>query len=160
MKTVDWQELVTTSHYQTAVAIRDALQEGNVDDAAIGLEELIDALSRSDARALRSHLVRLMQHVIKWRLQPQYRSQSWVATIAIQRQEIADLRIENPRFTDAYIRERLWDRCVQLALKEAERDMNQVIPAPPVLNWEDVFETDYELHPHGPQGLPRQTPQL
>jgi hypothetical protein len=151
MKTVDWQELVITSHYQTAVAIRDALQEGNVDDATIGLEELIDALSRSDARALRSHLVRLMQHVIKWRLQPQYRSQSRVATIAIQRQEIADLRIENPRFTEAYIRERLWDRCVQLALKEAERDLNQVIPVPPVLNWDDVFEVDYELHPHGQQ---------
>jgi hypothetical protein len=151
MKTIDWQELVTTSHYQTAVAIRDALQEGHVDDAAIGLEELIDALSRSDARALRSHLVRLMQHVIKWQTQPQRRSQSWVATIAIQRQEIADLRVENPRFTEAYIRERLWDRCVQLAVKEAERDMNQVIPAPPVLNWDDVFETNYQLDSHGQQ---------
>jgi collagenase-like PrtC family protease len=151
MKTVDWQELVTTSHYQTAVAIRDALQEGNVDDATIGLEELIDALSRSDARALRSHLVRLMQHVIKWRLQPQYRSQSWVATIAIQRQEIADLQAENPRFTEAYIRERLWDRCVQLAVKEAERDMNQAIPAPPTLSWDDVFETDYQLDPTSQQ---------
>jgi hypothetical protein len=40
---------------------------------------------------------------------------------------------------------------VQLALKESERDMNQVIPVPPVLDWKDVFETDYELHPHGPQ---------
>ena len=145
MKTVDWQELATTSHYQTAVAIRNALQEGNVDDAAIGLEELIDALSRSDARALRSHLVRLMQHVIKWQTQPQRRSQSWIATIAIQRQEIADLQAENPRFTEAYIRERLWDQCVQLAVKEAERDMNQAMPVPPDLSWEDVFETDYQI---------------
>lgn len=151
MKTVDWQELATTSHYQTAVAIRDALQEGNVDDAAIGLEELIDALSRSDARALRSHLVRLMQHVIKWQTQPQRRSQSGVATIAIQRQEIADLQAENPRFTKAYIQERLWDRCVQLAVKEVERDMNQAIPATPTLSWDDVFETDYQLDPTSQQ---------
>ena len=127
MKTVDWQELATTSHYQTAVAIRDALHEGNVDNAATGLEELIDALSRSDQRALRSHLVRLMQHIIKWRVQPQRRSQSWIATIAIQRQEIVDLRKENPLFTDAYVQQRLWTRCVQLAVKEAERDMNQAI---------------------------------
>lgn len=151
MKTVDWQELATTSHYQTAVAIRNALREGNVDDATTGLEELIDALSRSDERALRSHLVRLMQHIIKWQVQPQRRSQSWAATIAIQRQEIADVRAENPRFTDAYIRERLWDRCAQLAVKEAERDMNQAIPEPPALIWDDVFATDYQLDPRSQQ---------
>jgi TRAP-type uncharacterized transport system substrate-binding protein len=147
MKTVDWQELATTSHYQTAVAIRNALQEGNVDDATAGLEELIDALDRSDVRALRSHLVHLIQHIIKWQIQPQLRSQSWVATVAIQRQEIADLQEENPRFTKAYIKERLWDRCVQLAVKEAERDMNQTIADPPALTWADVFETDYQLAP-------------
>ena len=151
MQTADWQELATTSHYQTAVAIRNALQEGNVDDATTGLEELIDALSRSDERALRSHLVRLMQRIIKWHVQQQRRSQSWVATIAIQRQEIADLREENPRFTDVYIRERLWDRCARLAVKEAERDMNQVIPEPPALLWDDVFVTDYQLDPRGQQ---------
>ncbi|MBI3328113.1 MAG: DUF29 family protein [Nitrospinae bacterium] len=151
MKTEDWQELATTSHYQTAVAIRNALREGNADDASAGLEELIDALSRADARALRSHLVRLIQHTIKWQVQPQLRSQSWVATIAIQRQEITDLREENPRFTEAYIRERLWDRCVQLAVKEAERDLNQAIPNPPVLNWNDVFETDYQISPRSQQ---------
>lgn len=147
MKTEDWQELATTSHYRTAVAIRDALRDGNADDATAGLEELIEALSRSDTRALRSHLVRLIQHIIKWQLQPQLRSQSRVATIAIQRQEIADLREENPRFTEAYIRERLWHRCIQLAVKEAERDMNQAIPDPPTLDWNDVFEKDYQLSP-------------
>jgi Domain of unknown function DUF29 len=147
METIDWQDLATTSHYQTAVAIRDALREAKVDDAATGLKELIDALSRSDERALRSHLVRLMQHIMKWKVQPQRRSQSWVAIIAIQRQEIADLQEENPRFTEAYIRERLWDRCIQLAVKEAERDMNQAIPEPPALTWDEVFETDYQLSP-------------
>jgi len=147
MKIVDWQELATTSHYRTSVSIRDALQEGNVDDATVGLEELIDALSRSDERALRSHLVRLMHHIIKWQVQPQHRSQSWVASIAIQRQEITDLQEENPPFTEAYIRERLWDRCAQLAVKEAERDMNQPIPEPPDLSWNDVFQRDYLLDP-------------
>ena len=44
---MDWEELAITSHYNTAVAIREALQKGHVDDASVGLEELIDALSRS-----------------------------------------------------------------------------------------------------------------
>jgi hypothetical protein len=47
-----WQELAATSHYQTAVAVREALRKGNVQDATQGLEELIDALSRADRRAL------------------------------------------------------------------------------------------------------------
>jgi hypothetical protein len=48
-----WQELATISHYQTAVAVRDALQRGEKDNAMQGLEELIDALARADRRALR-----------------------------------------------------------------------------------------------------------
>ncbi len=141
----DWELLALTSHYHTAVAIRDALQEGNVDDASQGLEELIDALSRSEERALRSHLVRLMQHIIKWQVQPERRSPSWVATIRVQRQEVADVREENSRFTDAYVQERLWDRCLRLAIGEAEKDMNQAISHPPPLTWKEVFEDVYRL---------------
>ena len=50
-RAVHWQDLAQESHYHTAVTIRDILQEGNVDDATTGLEELIDALSRSERRA-------------------------------------------------------------------------------------------------------------
>jgi hypothetical protein len=56
---VDWDLLALTDQYSTAVAIREALREGDVDGATEGLEELIDALSRSDERALESHLIRL-----------------------------------------------------------------------------------------------------
>ena len=61
----DWEQLAFTSHYHTAMAIHKALQTGNVEDAMAGLEELIDALSKSEERALRSYLVLLMQHIIK-----------------------------------------------------------------------------------------------
>ena len=77
----DWEALAFTSHYHTAVAIHEAFQAGDVEDAMSGLEELIDALSRSEERALQSYLVRLMQHIIKWKLQPERRSPSWSATI-------------------------------------------------------------------------------
>ncbi len=56
----DWELLALTDHYHTAVAIRDALREGEVEEATQGLEALIDALSRSEERALESHLIRLM----------------------------------------------------------------------------------------------------
>ena len=60
-----WQDLATTSHYQTAVAVEAALDRGEIDDAKVGIQELIDALARAEKRALRSQLIRLMMHVIK-----------------------------------------------------------------------------------------------
>ena len=87
----NWHDLATTSHYQTAVAVHDALHHGDTANALQGLEELIDALARSERRALRSQLIRLMQHVVKWQLQPERHSWSWVATIRNARREIADI---------------------------------------------------------------------
>jgi hypothetical protein len=146
---VDWEGLALTSHYHTAVAIRDALQEGKMAEAAQGLEELIDALSRSDERALRSYLVRLMQHVIKWRLQLERRTPSWVATIRNARNEIAELRQENPRFTRRFIEERMWARCLRAGHDEAAIDLNRERIAEMPLRWDDVFETAYTLEQHG-----------
>ena len=141
----DWELLALTDHYHTAVAIREALREGDVQDATQGLEELIDALSRSDERALRSYLVRLMQHVIKWRIQPGRRSPSWVATIRHARGEITDLRQENPRFTQRFINEQLWEKCLRSAHGEAAIDMNRERLPETKLSWDEVFETEYTL---------------
>ena len=46
-----WQELAATSHYQTAVAVEQALDQGQTSQAKAGLQELIDALSRARADA-------------------------------------------------------------------------------------------------------------
>ena len=138
-----WQELATTSQYQTAVAVREALREGNVQDATEGLEELIDALSRSDRRALESQLSRLMQHIIKWKCQPTRQSRSWQNTITNAREAIAEIQEDTPSLTDAVIR-RLWERTLRKAHRDAEGDMDQSIPPMP-LTWEEVFTQDYSL---------------
>jgi hypothetical protein len=138
-----WLDLATTSHYQTAVAVRDALRSGAVQEATLGIEELIDALSRSDRRALESHLVRLMQHIIKWKSQPANRSRSWQHTIANARDAIAEIQEDTPSLTDDVIRG-LWDRALRKAHREAESDMNQAIPLLS-LTWDDVFVTAYVI---------------
>jgi len=138
-----WQELAQESHYHTAIAIRDVLQEGKVDDATAGLEELIDALSRSDRRALESHVKRLMMHVIKWKVQPEYRSRSWRNTILSVRQEIARLQRRMPSLNRRVIEED-WDELVELARLEAEGETNlDISPLP--LSWQEVFEDEYVL---------------
>ena len=138
-----WQELAQESHYHTAIAIRDVLQEGKVDDATAGLEELIDALSRSDRWALENHVKRLMMHVIKWKVQPGYRSRSWRNTILSARQEIARLQRRMPSLNRRVIEED-WDELVELARLEAEGETNLDIP-PLTLSWQEVFEDEYAL---------------
>lgn len=141
----DWELLALTDHYHTAVAIREALREGNVADAVQGLEELIDALSRSEQRALESYLMRLMQHIIKWHVQPERRTPSWVATIRNCRRQIARLQKRYPRFTDRFIQQQAWTDCLEDAHGEAAAEMNRIEVPWIELSWHDVFETDYHL---------------
>jgi hypothetical protein len=140
----DWEQLAMTDHYHTAVAIREALKEGDVNDATAGIEELIEALSRSEERALESHLIRLMQHIIKWHVQPGRRSRSWIATIREARKRVRQLQRRYPRFTDERILE-LWEDCFDSGINEAEKDMNQEVTNPPTITWHDAFEAEYRL---------------
>jgi len=54
---MDWKALSTASHYQTAVAVKNELMLGGTEESINGIEELIDALSRSERRALRNNAI-------------------------------------------------------------------------------------------------------
>ena len=145
--TTDWQALSATSPYQTALAVRKALREGDQAEAVTGLDELIDAMSRSDKRALKSQLTRLMMHIIKWHSQPERRSLSWVASIANARDEIADIRDETPSLNEPVI-QAIWPRAFSMALREAEAEIGRRSPVQ-ALSWDEVFESEYRLDEAG-----------
>src|SRR5262245_12862607 len=140
---MNWHELASTSPYRTAVAVEQSLRQGNTAEAAAGLQELIESLARSDKRALKSHLIRLMTHVLKWHTQPERRSRSWRATIRNARREIADIQEDTPSLNRAAI-EALWASCLETAREDAAADMDQE-PSLTSLSWDDAFEADYEL---------------
>ena len=140
---MNWQTLSSDSHYKTAVVIRSELELGHVHEAAKGIEELIEALSRSEKRALKSQMIRLMLHIIKWQSQPERRSLSWVASIKDAREEIADIQEETPSLTDNVIKE-LWDKAFIIANRDAQAEMSKK-SAVAALSWQEVFEIDYEL---------------
>jgi len=73
------------------------LRAGNVAqmDIAHVLEE-IEAMGRSEKRALSAHLEVLLVHLLKWRYQPERQSRSWQFTIEEQRHRIAKILAENP----------------------------------------------------------------
>ncbi len=144
MKT-DWKDLAATSHYLTAVKIQDALNENELEEARQGIEELIASMSRSDKRAVKSLLVVLMTHVIKWKSQPQKRSVSWIVTIRNARREIAALREDTPSITQSVI-ESYWEQAFQSAKEDAEAEMGQPSLVQS-LSWDEVFVENYSFLP-------------
>jgi hypothetical protein len=140
---MNWQELSSTSHYKTAVAVKNEISFGNLSEATIGIEELIQALSRSEKRALKSQLIRLMLHIIKWQTQPERRSLSWVASINDARDEITDIQEETPSLNDNALKE-LWDKAFVIAKRDAQADMQKKTNLTS-LSWQEVFADDYDL---------------
>ncbi len=139
---MNWHELSIKSHYQTAVAIKEELSQGDIAEAAIGIEELIDALGRSEKRALKSQLTRLMMHVIKWKTQPQNRSRSWIYSITNARVEIEDILEEEPVLKTSI--QELWDKCFRAA-KRLAKDETGIDPLIDKLSYKEVFEEEYIL---------------
>src|SRR5262245_32944409 len=125
---MNWHEHATDSHYKIAVAVKEALRVGDTQEATTGIEELIEALSRSDKRALESHLIQLMKHIVKWHAQPERRSRSWVATIHNARKQIRKIQVDTPSLSDRLIQEQLWEDCLDSAHRDAEGEINQDIP--------------------------------
>ena len=143
MQGIDWVDLATTSHYQTAVAIREALNGADLEEAKRGTEELIDALSRAEKRALRSQLIRLMLHIMKWKTQVDYRSVSWPVSILSARHEIADIQEDTPSLTRKVI-EGIWEKCFKAAKEYAEAETGQKVSVKR-LTWYEVFDKDYRV---------------
>lgn len=138
---IDWELLALESPLAVALQINGLLKEGDVTNALRGLEELIDALARSEDRELRHRMEILMAHILKWKTQPPG-TKSWRLTINEQRRQIAELRQDNPRFTDAYLRVR-WPRYWQVATAKATDEMDQPSRVDS-LSWEEVFADVYD----------------
>ena len=138
----NWTELVIDSHYLTAIEVKKSLEAGNSREAEEGIEQLIDATARADRRAVKSQLVRLMKHIIKWKVQAEKRSSSWIRFIHNARIEIQDIQEETPSITNDVIIS-LWDLAFNLAVAEAEDEIGHIVVFVPSLNWDEVFDAEY-----------------
>jgi len=60
------------------------------------LAEELEAMSKSELRALESRLAVLLAHLLKWEYQPSHRTKSWERTLIEQRKRIARLLRDSP----------------------------------------------------------------
>jgi hypothetical protein len=139
----NWTDLSTDSRVLLAEAVREELENGDVEQAQLGLQTLIDAMSRSDRRAMESFLTVLMAHVIKWKSQPEKRSISWAKTILNARREIKRIQKDSPSLNRNYL-ESIWNDCFRDAVEEAELEMQKKSDIE-TLSWGEVFNEVYSL---------------
>ncbi|PSB44193.1 DUF29 domain-containing protein [Cyanosarcina cf. burmensis CCALA 770] len=85
---------------QTVQMIKD--KQYNLVDWDNLIEE-IETLGRSEKRAVKSHLVILLMHLLKWQYQPEHRSNSWKASIRNARTELSDLLQDNPSLAGDFL---------------------------------------------------------
>ncbi|NEP40719.1 MAG: DUF29 domain-containing protein [Okeania sp. SIO2H7] len=139
----DWDWLVINSHYQTALAVREALKEGKIQEVCEGLNALIEAMEKSEKLAIKSQLTTLMTYVIKWKLWSAERCSDWALNINRARGEIEDSQEEVPCLGRDFI-ESIWEKHFSRAKEYAEMEMGKDCDLIS-LSWEEVFEEEYSL---------------
>ena len=85
-------------------------------DLANLLEEIAD-MARSQKKAIRSDLVILLTHLLKWQYQPQHRSTSWAGSIVEHRRRVRE-EIEDSPSLAGYPSE-VFERCYRAAREQA-----------------------------------------
>ena len=96
------QSSPTTSLYDRDYALWlettiEQLRQQNFDQ--VDWENVLDefeAMSKRDRRSIKSNLVILLLHLLKWQLQPEMRSSSWTGSIIEHRQRLRDLLDDSP----------------------------------------------------------------
>jgi len=99
------------------------LRAGRFDELDVEhLADEIEDVGKSEQRELASPMAVLLTHLLKWRSQPENRSQSWRATIVVQRKRIA-LAIKATPSLKAVMRDPDWQEDMWLdALAQASRE--------------------------------------
>ncbi|MGE5647224.1 MAG: DUF29 domain-containing protein [Acidobacteriota bacterium] len=90
MKALGTERLYDVDFYRWTQRVAELLRDRRLDE--IDLEHVADEIAdmgKRDRRELRSRMIILLMHLLKWQLQPKLRDGStWLATIVEQRRQI------------------------------------------------------------------------
>ncbi len=104
----------------------------------------IEDVGKSEQRELASRMVVLLAHLLKWQYQPQLRSKSWLATIAVQRRAIARKLTKVPSlkryFFDEEWLDEAWDDAVKFAI--GQTGLHE-FPDEPVWTAQQILDPDF-----------------
>ncbi len=123
----------------------NCLKKGDLD--ALDLENLIEEISdmgRNNRREVFSRLKVLLMHLLKWKYQPQKRTNSWINTIDEQREQLELILKDSPSLKPYF--KQILPECYQKAVRSAVNETNlpkKTFPVDCPFNQEQVLDMDY-----------------
>ncbi len=88
---MNMSELYSTDETAWLDSQAELIGQGKYSDLDLeNLKEFLEAMAGNDRRRVKSHLIVLVQHILKWERQPEGRSGSWKATIFAQQDALED----------------------------------------------------------------------
>lgn len=87
----------------------------------VNLVEELEDMGKKELRSLKSNMIHLISHLLKWEHQSNKRSRSWQLTIKEQRKKIIENIGDNPSLKSKM--ETLLDSAYDYAVIEAEREI-------------------------------------
>lgn len=100
------------------VATAELLREGRLTELDVAnLLEEIESMGRGEKSALKSNLVVILWHLLKWKYQAEKRSTSWELSIAEHRRRLRDVFEDSPSLKRYF--EECFDQCYQDARRQA-----------------------------------------
>jgi predicted DNA-binding ribbon-helix-helix protein len=138
-------ELYEQDFYQWIETTAKLLRDRNF--SALDMDNLIEeieTMGRSEKRSLRSALKVLLMHLLKYKYQPEKRSNSWKSTIIEQRDRLKEYLADSPSLKP-YLRE-VFTQCYQesktLAASETRLSI-KIFPVESPFTIEQTLDFDY-----------------
>ncbi|AFZ56013.1 DUF29 domain-containing protein [Anabaena cylindrica FACHB-243] len=133
---------------ETTVAKLQGQDYANVDWANL-IEEIGD-MGRSERKSLKSNLIVILLHLLKWQFQPDKRSGSWEGSIIEHRRRVQESLQDSPSLKP-YL-ESIFTECYTQAVKQAKAETGLPVESFPVIcpyHLAEVTEDDFLPNNHG-----------
>lgn len=110
------------------------------------LVEELESMGRSEQRELKSRMIVLVMHLLKWQFQPEKNGESWRKTIYEQRKQIALVLEDSPSLKN-FLHDETWLQNVwQYAVKDAVEETSlkkSIFPAEPIWQVSDILSDEF-----------------
>jgi Domain of unknown function DUF29 len=137
-------DLYDRDYYQWLDTTAMLLSEGRLTEVDVpNLLDELEAMGKSQKRAIESYLKVLLLHLLKWKYQPEMRSGSWRSSIRNSRLGISDRIEESPSLRD--LPEVLLEKCYCVARSNAADETGldrSVFPETCPFTWLELFQED------------------
>ncbi|MCL1463360.1 DUF29 domain-containing protein [Argonema galeatum] len=143
--TVENLELYEQDYYLWMITTANLLRERRFEE--INFEHLIEEIEemgKDKRRELKSRLVVLLMHILKYQYQIEKRSSSWVSTILEQYDQIEYLLEDSPSLKPYYLE--IFKQCYSKAIRNASAETKLSVNAFPnesPFSPEDVINSDF-----------------